>query len=94
MMARPRSSGTGWLPLLAVLLPWAVGMVILALGHWRTGSVVIGAGLVLGAVLRLVLSRQRIGLLRVRDRGFDIGWYTLLGAAIIVLANVVPGGGT
>ena len=46
----------------------------------------------LGAVLRLVLSTRRAGLLRVRSKAFDVGVMLLAGGAILVLSVVVPAG--
>ncbi len=59
---------------------------------WRLGCVIIGATLGIGALLRLVLPKPTAGLLAVRGRAFDVAFLVLGGAAIIVLALVVPGG--
>lgn len=84
--------------------PWAlviIGIGVLAgLGYavfggenaWRTGCVIIGAALGVGALLRLVLPKSAAGLLAVRGRAFDVFFLVLGGAAIIVLALLVPGG--
>lgn len=84
--------------------PWAlviVGLGVLAgLGYavlagkdaWRVGCVIIGAALGAGALLRLVLPQRAAGLLAVRGRAFDVFFLVLGGAAIIVLALLVPGG--
>lgn len=78
-------------PLLAGLLVFAVGIVLITMGHWRRGPVVMAAALGLSALLRLVLPVPLAGLLVVRRRWIDVTGMLLLGAAIAVLALVVPG---
>lgn len=87
---RPRRQ---W-PLLLVAVGVLAGLVLTFLGPatWRAGSVVIGAAVVLGALLRLVLPTRDAGLLQVRSRGFDVAVMMLAGVAIIVLALAVPPG--
>lgn len=78
------------LPLLAVLLVSGSGLLSVSLHYWRKGLYVIGAGVALGAVFRLLLPTRRVGLLAVRGRARDVLALGLLGLAIIVLAAVVP----
>jgi hypothetical protein len=52
----------------------------------------IGAALVVGAVERVVLADREAGLLQVRGKAFDVAVLALAGAAVIVLAVVVPPG--
>ncbi|MFD0867072.1 DUF3017 domain-containing protein, partial [Tessaracoccus lubricantis] len=49
-----------------------VGVVFATLGRWRMASLIIGAALLLGAGLRLVLPRTAAGLLVVRRRWIDV----------------------
>ncbi|MBB1484575.1 DUF3017 domain-containing protein [Tessaracoccus sp. MC1865] len=79
--------------------PWAlsftvavlgVGVVFAALGRWRLASLVIGAALLLGAGLRLILPRMVAGLLVVRRRWIDVSVLAMLGAAVVALAFIVP----
>ena len=87
---RPRRQ---W-PLLLVAVGVLAGLVLAFLGPatWRPGSMVIGASVVLGALLRLVLPTRDAGLLQVRSRAFDVALMLLVGVAIIALAVVVPPG--
>ena len=87
---RPRRQ---W-PLLLVSALVLGGVVSALLGPdtWRPGCMVVGGALVLGAVLRLVLSTRRAGLLRVRSKAFDVGAMLLGGGAILVLSIIVPAG--
>jgi hypothetical protein len=78
------------LPLLAVLLVSGSGLVAVSLHYWRKGLYVIGAGVALGSVLRLLLPTRRVGLLAVRGRTRDVLALGVLGLSIIVVAAVVP----
>lgn len=75
---------------LAVLGAAVVGLGIVLAGAWRTGLSWIGAGLLLAALTRLVLSDQRAGMLRVRRKWSDVAMLTLAGVALIVLSVLVP----
>ncbi len=80
-------------PFLILLAGVAAGLVIAFLGEttWRLGSLVIGASLGVGALVRLVLPSREAGLLQVRSKPFDVAALALGSAAILVLATVVPG---
>lgn len=67
-----------------------LGLVWVALHHFKRGSVLMGAALVLGAVLRLLLPEERAGLLVVRGRVFDTVTLASLGVLIAVAAVIVP----
>ena len=75
---------------IAVVAAALVGLVITAVGPWRTGVVWIGAGLLLAAFARLVLSEREAGMLRVRRKWSDVLMLTVAGIALIVLAVIVP----
>ena len=66
------------------------GLGITVAGAWRTGVGWIGAGLLLGALARGVLSERGAGMLRVRRRWSDVLTMTLVGTMLIVLAVIVP----
>ncbi|MEJ7634193.1 DUF3017 domain-containing protein [Aeromicrobium sp.] len=88
-MIGPRSRGSQLylLHLLAVL----VGLVLVVVGPWRAGIIVIGAAFVVGAFARFVMPVDHTGMLRVRGKAFDVFWMTTLGISLVVLAAVVPG---
>ncbi|MFC8346204.1 DUF3017 domain-containing protein [Streptomyces sp. NPDC057280] len=71
-------------PILAVLATVAVGLLVVATDQFRVGSLLIGAGLLAGGVLRWLL--PDVGMLAVRSRFTDIVTYGVLGAAIALLA--------
>ena len=77
-------------PILAVGAVVAVGLVGVALDHWRYGSLVIGIGLLLAGGLRLTLRERQAGLLVVRSRSFDAAALLVLGFALVALANTIP----
>ena len=72
-------------PLLAALLAVAAGLLLVALGHWRRGLVVIGLAMTGTAVLRLLLPLRRVGLLAVRSRWVDVLMLAGTGLALTVL---------
>ena len=72
-------------PLLAALVSVAAGLLLVTLGYWRRGLVVIGLALMGTAVLRLLLPLRRVGLLAVRSRWVDVLMLAGTGLAITVL---------
>lgn len=86
----PRSRGSQIY--LALLVGVAVGLVLVAVGVWRAGLMVVGVTFVAAAVARVVVPQDHVGMLRVRGRTFDIVWTTVLGVSLAVLALVVPPG--
>lgn len=80
--------GTVYLVVVAV---GATGLLVVALGPWRRGVVLIGAGLLLGAVTRTLLPQRDAGMLRVRrSRWVDVLMLLGVGIGLIVLAVVIP----
>jgi Protein of unknown function (DUF3017) len=79
------------LPLLAVLVGVGVGLVMVALEHWRAGLLVIGLAVVGGAVLRLLLPVRLAGFLAVRSRPVDVLLMGGTGLAVAVIALAIPG---
>jgi hypothetical protein len=77
-------------PLLSVLSLVGVGLVLIGTDAFadavRIGTILIGAGLLLGAVLRRVT--PSVGMLAVRSRFTDMITYGLLGTVIVLLALV------
>lgn len=78
------------LPFLLVLGGVGIGLAVVALYNFKYGSILMGAALVAGGVLRAVLSEHRAGLLVVRGRILDAVTMTGLGVLIAVAAVVVP----
>ena len=80
------------LPLLAVLVTVGIGLLVVALGHWRKGLVVVGLAMVGAAVLRLLLPLRRAGFLAVRSRTVDVVFLGGTGVALVVIALAIPAG--
>jgi hypothetical protein len=78
------------LPLLAVLVTVGAGLLVVTLGHWRRGLVVIGLTMVLAALLRLLLPERRVGFLAVRSRPVDVVLMAGAGVALTVIALTIP----
>lgn len=76
--------------LLLVLAAVIVGIAFAWTGHWRRASLMIAGALLMGAGLRLVLPRRLAGLLVVRRRWIDVAVMAVIGAAIAVVAFIVP----
>lgn len=77
-------------PLLTVLGTAGAGLLIVALDPFaeafRIGTILIGAALIAGAVLRWVV--PAVGMLAVRSRFTDLVTYGLMGTLIVLLALV------
>ncbi|AOW92147.1 hypothetical protein BFN03_03980 [Rhodococcus sp. WMMA185] len=92
---------TGWggflkrnLPMLAVLAVIVVAVVFVLADRWRRGAFVFGAATLLAAVFRLMMPSERVGLLAVRSKPFDVGALTAVGGAIVWLAVSIDPLGT
>ncbi|GGS65164.1 MULTISPECIES: DUF3017 domain-containing protein [Streptomyces] len=74
-------------PMLVVLSTVALGLLLTALDVLRFGTLLIGAALLAGAVLRWML--PSVGMLAVRSRFTDIATYGVLGLVISLLALMI-----
>ncbi|WAZ23624.1 DUF3017 domain-containing protein [Streptomyces cinnabarinus] len=74
-------------PILLVTGLVAVGLLVTALDAFRAGTLLIGAALLCGGLLRWIL--PGVGMLAVRSRFTDIVTYGVLGTAIVLLALMV-----
>jgi hypothetical protein len=84
----------GGLVYLLVVAASGIGLLIVAFGPWRRGVGVIGVALLLGALMRVFLSDNNAGMLRVRrNRWADVLMLAGVGTALIVLASVIPNQG-
>lgn len=68
----------------------AAGIGLTLTGAWRPGITIAGAALVAAGGFRAVVPDRMVGLLRVRRRGSDTAAMIGLGAALVVLALIVP----
>lgn len=81
-------------PILLVGLIFATAFMLAAANFWRRGSLLIGIGVGIAAILRLVLSEERAGLLVVRSKGTDLVTTATVGAAMIYIASTIDPLGT
>lgn len=79
----------GQWPLASVLTGVGIGLVVVFLGHWRSGSTLVGLAITAGGLLRM-LPQQRVGLLAVRNRVVDTFVLLGVGVGIVVLAWWIP----
>jgi hypothetical protein len=75
---------------LAVLAATCAGLGLVALDRWQLGLTVIGVALLCGAFGRLVIPRDNAGMLGMRPKAVDVLILGGLGAALIVLASIIP----
>jgi hypothetical protein len=81
-------------PILLVGLIFAAAFVLVGANFWRRGSLLIGIGVGVSSVLRLLLSEERAGLLVVRSKGTDFMTTAMVGAAMIYIASTIDPLGT
>jgi Protein of unknown function (DUF3017) len=75
---------------LLVLATCIVGVVVVVTGEWRTGVRVFGGALLLGSLVRLLLSNRDAGMLAVRSKALDVLMLAALGSALVFLAGSIP----
>lgn len=84
-------STPGGLVYLVVVAISSIGLLVVAFGPWRRGVALIGVALLVGALMRALLRDRDAGMLRVRrSRWVDVLMLGGVGAAMIVLASVIP----
>jgi hypothetical protein len=77
-------------PLALVLLGLASALIVLSFYDFRVGSVMLGAAIIFGGALRMVLPHDRAGLLAIRSRPIDLVTMFGLGIALTTVAVLVP----
>lgn len=82
------------LPLILIGLGLLAAVVLVALDRWRRGSVVFGIVTIAAAVIRLVFAEDRVGVLAVRSRLFDVATLATFGGLVIWLAASIESLGT
>lgn len=81
-------------PIVAVGLTFVAGFALAGANFWRRGALLIGIGVGVAAVLRLVLSEDRAGLLAVRSKGIDFATTAAVAAAMVYIASTIDPLGT
>lgn len=88
------ASSAHWLsqlPYVLALCGVAGSLVMYATNHFRKGSALLAAGVLFGALARLVLPESQVGMLAIRKKWLDVLTMTALAVAVAVVAWVVPG---
>jgi len=92
------ASSAHWLSQLPYELPYVLALcgvagslVMYATNHFRKGSALLAAGVLFGALARLVLPESQVGMLAIRKKWLDVLTMTALAVAVAVVAWVVPG---
>ena len=81
-------------PILLVFLIFFAAFGLVIADFWRRGSLLIGIGVGVAAVLRLTLPNGRAGLLVVRGRTTDFTTMALAAAAVLYIAWTIDPLGT
>lgn len=88
-MSSGRRAELGTYVYAAVAITVLVGLAFVALGAWRTGTVVAGVAMVTAGVARWALPERIAGLLRIRRRSSDVLLMLAFGAMLITLGVVI-----
>ena len=67
-----------------------VGLMVVAMGHFRRGTVLLSFGVTLALFLRILLSQDDAGMLAVRSKRVDVVVLAVLAIATSLLALWVP----
>ena len=81
-------------PIVTVAAIFAVALILVAAGFWRRGAFMIGIGVGVAAGLRLLLPKDRAGLLVVRSKSLDFATMTTLSVVMIYTAWTIDPLGT
>jgi Protein of unknown function (DUF3017) len=81
-------------PIVAVGATFALAFLLVALSFWRRGALLIGVGVALAAVLRLVLTEAQAGLLVVRSKRIDVTMTAAVAAVVLFTAWTIDPLGT
>jgi Protein of unknown function (DUF3017) len=77
-------------PLATSLVVVGAGLVVVASGHFRRGSVLLAFGVTLALFLRLLLSTDDAGMLAVRSKRIDVAVLVVLAVGTSLMALWVP----
>jgi hypothetical protein len=93
-MSLAKTAAKAQWPILLVGLIFATAFALVGANFWRRGSLLIGIAVGVAAVLRVVLSDDRAGLLVVRSKGIDFATTATVGAAMVYIAWTIDPLGT
>ncbi|MEZ0349782.1 DUF3017 domain-containing protein [Mycobacterium sp. pR1184] len=93
-MSSAKTGAKAQWPILLVGLIFVTAFALVGANFWRRGSLLIGIAVGVAAILRLVLSDDRAGLLVVRSKGIDFITTATVGAAMVYIAWTIDPLGT
>lgn len=93
-MSSAKTAAKAQWPILLVGLIFVTAFALVGANFWRRGSLLIGIAVGVAAILRLVLSDDRAGLLVVRSKGIDFMTTATVGAAMVYIAWTIDPLGT
>ncbi|WAC90612.1 DUF3017 domain-containing protein [Mycobacterium sp. Aquia_213] len=93
-MSLAKTAAKAQWPILLVGLIFVTAFALVGANFWRRGALLIGIAVGVAAVLRLVLSDDRAGLLVVRSKGIDFLTTATVGAAMVYIAWTIDPLGT
>ncbi|WP_025738465.1 DUF3017 domain-containing protein [Mycobacterium genavense] len=93
-MSSAKTAARAQWPILLVGLIFVTAFALVGANFWRRGSLLIGIAVGVAAILRLVLSDERAGLLVVRSKGIDFVTTATVGAAMVYIAWTIDPLGT
>ena len=93
-MSLAKTAAKAQWPILLVGLIFATAFALVGTNFWRRGSLLLSIAVGVAAVLRLVLSDDRAGLLVVRSKGIDFITTATVGAAMVYIAWTIDPLGT
>ena len=93
-MSLAKTAAKAQWPILLVGLIFVAAFALVGANFWRRGSLLIGIAVGVAAILRLVLSDDRAGLLVVRSKGIDFVTTATVGAAMVYIASTIDPLGT
>jgi Protein of unknown function (DUF3017) len=90
--SKPASAIVAWLPYLIVLAGTAAGLLVASQGsqHAGRGAALVGAALLVAALVRLALPPRYAGLLASRSKAQDVAGFAVFGAAVLAVAASLP----
>ena len=82
------------IPYFLVLLGVFVAALFVLFDRWRRGTFIFGSALILGAILRAFMPSEKVGMLAVRSKPFDVFTMAGLGGLVIYLSLSIDSLGT
>ncbi|MEV8192980.1 DUF3017 domain-containing protein [Rhodococcus pyridinivorans] len=82
------------LPLLAVALVIAAAVILVIADRWRRGAFVFGGATILAGLFRWALDEDKVGVLAVRGKAFDVASMMVVGGIVVALAASIDPLGT